>query len=122
MTEHPNPVMHIFVESERVEVEPKESDSEEPETEELRSIIHRKLRRIREEGRMLPEDQTHFLNSACDAAKQIGCDIEINDVGMWSYFKRMRGKSEAESIPRIEYNGKSLAGNPTVNQIIQYFS
>ncbi len=114
--------MHIFVESEKATNETTEGESSKPINEELLIIIQRKLMRTREEGRALSENQLTFLNSACDAAKVIGCEIEINDVGLWGRIKRIREKNDTESIPRIEYNGKSLAGNPTVDQIIRYFA
>ena len=71
-------------------------------------------------GRGFPEEHELAIDAAVRAAKKMGIDIEIVDVGKWGFLRRRKEKVSNLEFPMIVYNGKTLTGTPLSDEIIDF--
>lgn len=67
--------------------------------------------------RVKQEDQI-LLDAAIRACERMKWNLIIEDVSTWSFLRKLKSKG---TVPRLEANHKILIGNPTSDEIIQFF-
>jgi hypothetical protein len=67
---------------------------------------------------LLDQEQTLLLDAAIRASTRMSWQSVIIDVAKYGLLKRIRLK---ETIPRLELDGKIMVGNPSSDEIIQFF-
>jgi hypothetical protein len=60
-----------------------------------------------------------LIDAASRATEQTELNLEIVDVGKWGFLKRLLSNKSNE-IPRIEFNGETLTGIPTSDEIVGF--
>ncbi|NHI89174.1 MAG: hypothetical protein EAX87_06590 [Candidatus Thorarchaeota archaeon] len=74
--------------------------------------------RMGSEEILLDQEQTLLVDAAIRASTKMNWQLVIVDVAKYSILKRIRMK---ETIPRLELDGKIMVGNPSSDEIIQFF-
>ncbi|MFX1579272.1 MAG: hypothetical protein ACFFBJ_06455 [Promethearchaeota archaeon] len=74
--------------------------------------------RMGSEEILLDQEQTMLLDAAIRASTKMNWQLVIVDVAKYSILKKFRFK---EIIPRLELDGKIMVGNPSSDEIIQFF-
>jgi hypothetical protein len=74
--------------------------------------------RMGSEEILLDQEQTLLLDAAIRASTKMNWQLVIIDVAKYSILKRIRLK---EPIPRLELDGKIMVGNPSSDEIVQFF-
>ena len=73
------------------------------------------------DNRLLSQDETILLFAVSQAAKELGCHIEIRDLAQLGYMQRRQQRREFAQIPCLLVGNRILSGLPTKAQIVLFY-
>ena len=73
------------------------------------------------ENRILSDDESALLFSVSEAAKELGCTVEIIDFGQVGIFEKRRLRKQGFAPLSIVIKGQALTGPRTKDEIVAHY-